>query len=347
MYKQKIDKTFIDNLRLSFSIIQWAFDKKVQKEIVSEELTHKYLLRNFSIDESIYKYYHLPTSRLLSDSEFQEMQTHGFAGGKETALSPYSFIIYGAYYSRSDLYTKLLGLVCGERVTNGEGKEIKDFSDLIPYFKEYAKGFENGFNEFDNSQVKPYLTILAEKHDYVNKVFDFVTKNILFTHSWAYSSTGFTINVKSIKPILGEIANAFKDGQKQGYFYKAWSVIFSNNELFAPLFRENLNTLSTKPPENYPAKFYALYHWLKIEMGTENQFAKNDSDQFIKSDIVAFANEKYPNCSLQGFYRAFINLDITNRTTIANSFGNGYKEKLIALSNNDNRLVTYLKNYPN
>ncbi|MBX2887059.1 MAG: hypothetical protein KF829_00255 [Ferruginibacter sp.] len=98
---------------------------------------------------------------------------------------------------------------------------------------------------------------------------------------------------------------------------------------------------------NYPAKFYALYHWLKIEMGTEKPFPKNDNGQFVKSEIEAYATSKYPYCSKQGFYRSFKDLDITNRTAIANSFGNGYKETLVALSDNDNKLTTHLKNYPN
>ena len=97
-----------------------------------------------------------------------------------------------------------------------------------------------------------------------------------------------------------------------------------------------------------PAKFYALYHWIKIEMGIENTFAKNDNGQFLKSEIEIFVKNSYPNCpSSQSFYRSFKDLDITNKTAIANSFGRGYKEKLITISNNDNKLITHLKNYPN
>lgn len=81
-------------------------------------------------------------------------------------------------------------------------------------------------------------------------------------------------------------------------------------------------------------------------MGTESHFVKNDNDQFVKSEIESYAKNKYPNCSPQGFYRSFKDLDISNRTAIAKSFGNGYKGILIALSNNDNNLLTHLKNYP-
>lgn len=241
MITKKIDKNLIDDLRLSFITKNWIFDEAEKNEIVHKELTHDYLLKNFNVDKSIYKYYHLPTSKLLSDSEFQEMKDNGFID----TLRPYSNIIYGAYYSRSDLNMKLAELVYSKIDYTIEGKKIKYFTDLIPYFKEYAKGFENGFYEFDNSQIKPFLTMLADKQDYVNKVFEFVTKQIFASHSYATLETGFTANQNN------EIINAFDNGQKQGYFYRAWSVIFSNHQLFTHLFQYHLKTL---PPQQNETK---------------------------------------------------------------------------------------------
>ncbi|WP_123985449.1 hypothetical protein [Taibaiella soli] len=129
-----------------------------------------------------------------------------------------------------------------------------------------------------------------------------------------------------------------------------WAIVIAQQHLemyeavaSMPIPRKEIHAIHA----TFPAKFYALYHWLKIEMGTERQFAKNANDQFIKSEIEAFVENTYPECSKQGFYRSFINLDISNRTAIAKSFGKGYKEKLIALSNNDSLLISRLKNYPN
>lgn len=271
MYKKEIDKNFIDYLRLNLSTTNWIFDKAEKKEIVPKELTHDYLLRNFNIDESIYKYYHLPTCKFLSDNEFQELKDIGFIGQKETALRPYSNIIYGAYYSRSDIKMKLAGLVYSKRDYTIEGKEIKYFADLIPYFKEYAKGFENGFNEFDNSQIKPFLTMLAEKQDYVNKVFEFVTKQIFFSHSWATLQTGFTTNQNN------EIIQAFENGQKQGYFYRAWSVIFSNHKFFAPLFQEHLKALPPQQNETKTPTAPAIA--LFCNLINEAEIIKKESDE--------------------------------------------------------------------
>lgn len=260
-----IKKEFIDWLRLNHSIIDFNFEsidlKGGKNETIPKELTHDYLLRNFKIDEVIYKYYHLPTIKLISDGEFQRMKEGGFIGKKETALKPYSIKIFGAYHSRSDLTWKLT-TVCNSKYTI-KGNKIKYFIDLIPYFKEYAKGFEKGFNEFENTQIKPYFPMFAEKQDYVNKIFEFITKRLFINHNWA-SRNGFTINQEY------EIVNAFDDGQHQGYFYRAWSTVFSNNNLFAPLFQEHLKALppqqidKQKSEQEAPKTFDEMFEYTEL-----------------------------------------------------------------------------------
>lgn len=289
MKKQEINEAFINELRLDLGTTNWIFDNTEPVEIVPEVLTHSYLLRNFIIDESIYKYYHLPTSNLLSDSEFQKMKDTRFCGEKETALQPYSNIIYGAYYSRSDLVWKLSGIAFMQKpnIIEGkeikyfiEGKEIKYFADLIPYFKEYAKGFANGFNEFDNTQTKPFLTMLAEKQDYVNKVFEYITKYLLFKHSWVSGESGFATNQNK------EIVNAFENGQQQGYFYRAWSIVFSNNNLFAPLFQEYFKEL-TPPPKETLSDLITNQNSLEIVENVKIQY-RNVKGKRLKLLLMAF-----------------------------------------------------------
>jgi len=284
MYKQEIDKNFIDYLRLTLECANWIFDNAEKNEIVPKELTHDYLLRNFIIDESVEKYYHLPTSEFLSDSEFQKMKDTGFRGKKETALQPYSNIIYGAYYSRSDLEMKLSELVNSKTAYTIEGKEIKYFADLKPYFIEYAKGFENGFNEFDNSQIKPFFTLLAEKQDYVNKVFEYLTRHLFFGHGWANLRTGFTTNQNN------EIIKAFENGQQQGYFYKAWCVVFSNNNLFAPLFQEHFKAF---PPKPIIESHFSVLEWATIfyyadetKLLSESRYRRTRLENFMSKHQV-------------------------------------------------------------
>lgn len=297
MDKQQINKTFINDLRLSQCSMIWEFESEEKWDIVPKNLTHDYLLGNFSIDKAIMKYYHLPTNKFLSENEFQKLEEGGFIGRKETALMPYSNIIFGAYYSRTDLYTKLTCLFHSKEGYTIEGKRIKYFSDLIPYFKEYAKGFENGFNEFDNSQIKPFLTMLAEKKDYVNKVFEFTTKEIFFKHSWEKSCAGFAVNQNK------EIVQAFEDGQKQGYFYKAWSVIFSSHELFAPLFQEYLKASTPQQTETKTPTAPAIA--LFCNLINETEINKRETDEIPEKyckRICEKYNLKYTDRVRQHFY---------------------------------------------
>ncbi len=165
------------------------------------------------------------------------------------------------------------------------------------------------------------------------------------------TSTPFECITIENKEIFYAINNeiGYKDFFEKGNFETFRSQHFAEKcGILINLITSAYPGLKTSPSIKPPSKFYALYHWIKIEMGTETQFAKNDNGQFLKSEIETFVKNSYPNCtSSQGFYRSFKDLDITKKTAIANSFGRGYKEKLITISNNDNKLITYLKNYPN
>ena len=272
--QHKINVEFTDFLRKNLGTNCYTFGKpESDKKVIPYELSHGYLLNNFIIDDSILKYYCLPTINFLTENEFQEMVKSGFAGKKEIALYPYSTLIFGAYYSRTDLYTKLLGIKIGERHKKINRKNVKYLSDLIPYFEDYAKGFEDGFNEFDNKQIKPYLIEPIEKSDRINKVFEFITKHLIFSHSWAGGSSGFTTNQDE------EIINAFEDGQKQGYFYRAWSFVFSNNNLFAPFFQRHLKTKTIQSSK------------IEIENEINNLIT---SDKFcLRIDIIEYPKDNY------------------------------------------------------
>lgn len=340
MKKQEINEAFINELRLDLGTTNWIFDNTEPVEIVPEVLMHSYLLRNFIIDESIYKYYHLPTSNLLSDIEFQKMKDTKFCGEKETALQPYSNIIYGAYYSRSDLVWKLSGIAFMQKPNIIEGKEIKYFTDLIPYFKEYAKGFANGFNEFDNTQIKPFLTMLAEKQDYVNKVFEYITKYLLFKHSWVSGESGFATNQNK------EIVNAFENGQQQGYFYRAWSIVFSNNNLFAPLFREHLKELPSQPININESRKYTAKHYVLAYLFECN--AKGESFPIGNKIELEKIGYRRTDGAINGntFYKAFnwvVNKDLNIENNLIEIGGEYWRKAVLELSQAPELVETYLK----
>jgi len=263
MYKGKIiNKDFINDFRIKMSgVIRLTDDKSNEEtEIVPKKLKHSYLLNYFKINDDIIKFYHLPTSNILTTNEYEKMVESKYFTVK-SALYPFPFKIYNAYHSRADLIIKLNQVINESKEIKLNGNEINHFYDLEPYFKEYAKGFKNGFNEFDNIHIKPFLTLLATQQDYVKKVFDYLTQKFLSEYVWT-SKRGFSKNRRNKS---NEIIFMFENGQRQGCFYKAWSIVFSNNDLFAPLFQEYFKTSTIQLKETKKPKLSENSLHQKIE----------------------------------------------------------------------------------
>ena len=103
---------------------------------------------------------------------------------------------------------------------------------------------------------------------------------------------------------------------------------------------------SSTAPKWGEAKFYALLHWILIELGVEKSFEKNENDLYPASYIKRFAENKYDFKDGQIFYYHFTNINIKNKSAFAKIFGKDYKEKVIAISNNDAKVISHLKDYP-
>lgn len=239
MIDQVINEKLLKEVRLLFGT--YIF-KKDTLEIVPEELTHDYLLANFDIPQIIKEYYFSPCRDMLTEKDYQNFVSGGYVGNAKTTLSPYPIMYNGAFLVRKKLYYQLGSLM--DSKNKYKGKSIKKFYDLFPYFEEYSLGFKEGFNSFEDDCIKKFLPMFAEKSDYVNKLFEYVTKEIFFKHSWRNNHSGFNVSMNVSKDFKdgGEITEAFEDGKFQGYFYKSWSLLFSNSKLFEDLFIELLSS---------------------------------------------------------------------------------------------------------
>lgn len=217
---QSIAGCFTLNSEETINIVPWDF-------------MHEILFMHNEIDETIMEFY-LKNSRkfVLKTSIGYNEPCKNNLDLKSMLYSPYPFIIEGAFFSRESLCKKLNALIDGhdEMWLNGK-KNLKTFLDLKPYFTEYAQGFKNGFNEFENDRIKPFMPMFATKEDYTHKVFQFLKPRSTWTNRG-----GFVLMLEADKKRT--IFNAYGDGQVEGYYYKAWSLIFSQNHIFAPLFKE-------------------------------------------------------------------------------------------------------------
>lgn len=273
MEYQKINNEFINELRLYYGT--WVFtDKKDNIITIPEDENHDYLLRNFEIDDVILTLYYAHSKRFFSEDDYNEM-----------TLTPFPFEIFGAYLNRFDLVTKLTSLIARNRLNRPpliDNKEIEYFEDLYPYFKEYADGFKQGYETFEDKWIIKYLNPFSDKHDFFNKVFEYLTKAMPFENNWLRNHLGFTIasienGIKLEKG--GQIKNAFNDGLKQGCFYKAWTIVLSNSNTFKPLFEK----LKPKQDSHFSVLEWAtiFYYANETKLLPENKFLKNRMEQFM------------------------------------------------------------------
>jgi|GEM_PF-3351610 len=284
-----INDEFIDHIRFSISGMNYILNGCNQKGIIPENLSHDYLLKNFIIDDCIKRYYFEPTQDLMTDEYYEQLINSNFIGERCTLLRPYSILICGAYHYRKSMFYKLSMAISMDYKINGN--PVKYLSDLTSYFQEYAKGFEIGFNEFKEKCIDPFMIEYSDKNDYLFKVFEYLTKQIIFEHSWFNNHSGFTMYEN--KEIITN--KGFEHGLKQGYFYKAWSIVFSNNQLFKPLFEAYYKEDKNYKKDNYkyaPKEIKIAYFCLKNKSITKDnyleileEYSESRSDKILQKPI--------------------------------------------------------------
>jgi hypothetical protein len=204
--------------------------------IVPKELEHNNLLLKFSIDKSILKWY----SKGSYSYDFfmdgnQETDISDEFDLYDKVLDPFPFKIFGAYYNRIGFFKAMNDVFNFKGEIEVDGNyELKNLKDLKPCFELYAKGFKQGYEDFESKCISPYL-FNNESGGFTAKVFEYVTTFGAFRLGW-------TQHIPFISKYGGykTLGGAFESGKYEGRFYRAWSIIFLQNILFAPLFQEYL-----------------------------------------------------------------------------------------------------------
>lgn len=106
------------------------------------------------------------------------------------------------------------------------------------------------------------------------------------------------------------------------------------------------NEINNDKPK-YPAKYYALYHWILIELGKGKSWSRDENNKYPAKAIKLYAKNKYNFKDGQNFYREFKGMDISDPTAIVRSFRDqDLNEKIIDISGNDADVRHYLKKFP-
>ncbi len=234
-----MEEVLLDNLFLNAIKTHkgtWIFDDwGGAEDIVCGALHHMHLLQKFKVDMIITHYYVGGTIKLLSREQFFGLPEDYRPCIFSHNLAPFPYVISGALHSRYNLIKKIESLIQAKHEIFLYGnKNLRTLQDLKPYFDEYAVGFKDGFNDFIGDCIEPYLLKLENDNriEFANRLFKFIT-NDLSEKPRATSKKGFDFGTDRNGR---EIINIYQDGLLEGYLYKAWSIIFSENELFLPIF---------------------------------------------------------------------------------------------------------------
>lgn len=88
--------------------------------------------------------------------------------------------------------------------------------------------------------------MFADKTDFANQIFQFITLTDKDWNSWLNNVRSFLENLNNNEISIKE---AYNNGLKNGYYYKAWSLIFTNSHLFNELFENLYKELNPPAPE--------------------------------------------------------------------------------------------------
>ena len=179
---------------------------------------------NFNIcDEILWSYYRMvqqPTER-----------PENYVGPLWKHNTPYQVNVCGAYLLMSEW--KILEM----HMTNVDDKSgyYKDYKweKVFESLKNYAKGFQFGFNNFFIDIAKEKLTSELSRDEKVFAVIDYLTNPL---NKPGFSKTHGGSNVFS---------GWYDDGVNGGKYYCAWYFIMANHRLFEPHFKEK-NKLPNK-----------------------------------------------------------------------------------------------------
>ncbi len=124
-----------------------------------------------------------------------------------------------------------------------------------------------------------------------------------------------------------------------------------NNQISNFLNKEVITSISKSETINIPKnkkiadKWHALLYLIEVEV-YKKEIPTNFDGDFIKSKLEEIGKQRCNN-SGQGFYRQVRDLkgNIKNNISVKRLFNDDWKDVIIEMSNNDERIIEYLETY--
>jgi hypothetical protein len=244
---------------------------------------------NFNISEEILDAYY----RQVPQPTDKNQVSSSYIGKINQHNSPYQVNVYGAY----PIMTQWEML--DYKMNRCEEEPFKEYQPEIvyKYLKEFAKGFQHGYDNFLNDKITDSHLLSLTETAKAQAIMDFLSSFI--------DSFGFSESHGGSRHIF---SGWFEDGIKAGYNYCAWAIIFKNHKLFDPFFKiAPIIQVEAEAPliankEFTTARQVLALHYMLEQLEINN----SEVDRTVKADFAEFLTGRNNKNLYDAFQNPFI-----------------------------------------
>ena len=198
-------------------------------EICNVPNTNDIFRKNFNICDEIKRSYY---SMVPQPSE----RPNKYVGNLWEHNDPFRVSIYGAYPLMND-WEMLEWMMENNQEAHGYYKHFTE-EKVFTSLKDYAKGFQVGFDNFFNDVMKERFVTELDKEEKKQTIIDYLSS---LPDTGAFSQT-----INDIDMFCGW----YNDGIKGGKHYFAWYYLLANHRFFEGYFKERIESHKVNNEEN-------------------------------------------------------------------------------------------------
>jgi hypothetical protein len=244
---------------------------------------------NFNISEQILDAYF----RQVPQPADRNQVSSSYVGKINWHNSPHQVSVYGAY----PIMTQWEMLDYHMNHSEDEYYKAYQRDTVFEYLKEFAKGFQYGYDNFINDKITDSHLLSLTETSKAQAIMDFLSS--------PFDAFGFSESHGGTRHIF---SGWYEDGIKAGYNYCAWVIIFKNHKLFDPFFQiapvaqVEIEAPSVAKKEYTTARQVLALHYILEQLEINN----SEIDRTVKADFAEFLTGRNNKNLYDAFQNPFV-----------------------------------------
>lgn len=260
-----------------------------QDDICSVPFMGNILNSNFNIPEQILDAYFRQVPQPVNKNQVSS----SYVGKIHRYNSPHQICVYGAY----PIMTQWEMLDYKLNHCDDDHYKAYQRDTVFEYLKEFAKGFQHGYNNFINDKITDSHLLSLTETSKAQAIMDFLSS--------PFDSFGFSESHGDSKHLF---SGWYEDGIKAGYNYCAWVIIFKNHNLFEPFFKiapviqVEIEASSVAKKDFTTARQVLALHYILEQLELNN----SEVDRTVKADFAEFLTGRNNKNLYDAFQNPFV-----------------------------------------